>query len=196
MRFRAVLRHPVVDTTTAETVGEVISFLIDPATRRVVALRLGKIKGKASLLAWEDLKAFGVDAVTIEGAGRLRRATEEISGASEHDLLGRRVLSAGGDEFGTVNDVEFDPQTGRLEELITADGSLAAQGILGIGSYAVVVEDAGPNEAAERPVAGAAGDRPWEDWTKEELYQRAQQLGIEGRSSMTKEDLLAALRHR
>lgn len=196
MRFRAVLRHPVVDTTTAETVGEVIGFLVDPATRRVAGLRLGRIKGKASLLAWEDLKAFGVDAVTIEGAGRLRRAAEEIREASVHDLLGRRVLTAGGDELGAVEDVEFDPQTGRLEHLITAEGSVVGGRIFGVGSYAVVVADVDSNEASERPAAGAFGDRPLDEWTKEELCERAQELGIDGWASMTKEELLAALQQR
>lgn len=35
---------------------------------------------------------------------------------------------------------------------------------------------------------------PFEEWTKDELYDRAQQLDIEGRSNMTKDELIAALR--
>jgi len=35
---------------------------------------------------------------------------------------------------------------------------------------------------------------PYEDWTKDELYGRAQELGIEGRSDMTKDELIEALR--
>lgn len=34
----------------------------------------------------------------------------------------------------------------------------------------------------------------YEDWTKDELYGRAQELGIEGRSDMTKDELINALR--
>lgn len=34
----------------------------------------------------------------------------------------------------------------------------------------------------------------YEDWTKSELYERAQELDIEGRSSMSKRQLIAALR--
>jgi len=33
-----------------------------------------------------------------------------------------------------------------------------------------------------------------EDWTKDELYARAQELDIEGRSEMTKDELIEALR--
>lgn len=35
---------------------------------------------------------------------------------------------------------------------------------------------------------------PYEDWSKEELYDRAQELGVDGRSDMTKNELIAALR--
>ncbi len=35
---------------------------------------------------------------------------------------------------------------------------------------------------------------PYEEWTKDELYDRAQDLDIEGRSDMTKDELIAALR--
>jgi hypothetical protein len=35
---------------------------------------------------------------------------------------------------------------------------------------------------------------PYEEWTKEELYARAQELEIEGRSTMDKGELIEALR--
>ncbi|WP_121629923.1 DUF7218 family protein [Tropicibacter alexandrii] len=35
---------------------------------------------------------------------------------------------------------------------------------------------------------------PYEDWTKDDLYERAQELEIEGRSDMTKDELIDALR--
>ena len=35
----------------------------------------------------------------------------------------------------------------------------------------------------------------YEDWTKDDLYGRAQELGIEGRSDMSKADLIVALRN-
>ncbi|MEE2950810.1 Rho termination factor, N-terminal domain [Fulvimarina manganoxydans] len=34
----------------------------------------------------------------------------------------------------------------------------------------------------------------YEKWTKDELYDRAQELDIEGRSGMTKDELIGALR--
>ena len=40
---------------------------------------------------------------------------------------------------------------------------------------------------------GHSGD--YEDWTKKDLQQRARQIGISGRSSMSKAELIEALRH-
>ncbi|QPH56118.1 DUF7218 family protein [Pontivivens ytuae] len=36
--------------------------------------------------------------------------------------------------------------------------------------------------------------KPYEQWTKDELYDRAQELEIKGRSDMTKDELIEALR--
>jgi len=36
---------------------------------------------------------------------------------------------------------------------------------------------------------------PYEEWTKEELYEQAQLVEIEGRADMTKEELIEALRN-
>ncbi|MFN4101053.1 MAG: Rho termination factor [Pararhodobacter sp.] len=36
---------------------------------------------------------------------------------------------------------------------------------------------------------------PYEDWTKEDLYERAREIGIEGRASMTRAVLIDALRN-
>ncbi len=46
-------------------------------------------------------------------------------------------------------------------------------------------------------VAGKRGGKapPYEDWTKDELYEKARKVGIEGRSSMSKGELISALRH-
>jgi hypothetical protein len=35
----------------------------------------------------------------------------------------------------------------------------------------------------------------YEDWTRQQLYDRARDLGIEGRSSMSKSELIEALRN-
>ena len=48
-----------------------------------------------------------------------------------------------------------------------------------------------------RRAVGAKGGRSgdYEDWTKQELMQRARQIGIDGRSKMSKAQLIKALRN-
>lgn len=47
-----------------------------------------------------------------------------------------------------------------------------------------------PDRMGPRSGSGAS----YEDWTREELYQKAREVGIEGRSDMSKEELINALR--
>ena len=48
-----------------------------------------------------------------------------------------------------------------------------------------------PHEAGRR-----GGQSPaYEEWTKDELYERAKELGIEGRSDLDKSQLIDALRN-
>jgi hypothetical protein len=45
--------------------------------------------------------------------------------------------------------------------------------------------------------AGRRGGKapPYEEWTLDDLYDRAQEIGIEGRSKMHKQELISALRN-
>lgn len=49
-----------------------------------------------------------------------------------------------------------------------------------------------------RSTAGKRGGRApkYEDWTKDDLQQRAREIGIDGRSKMNKSELIDALRNR
>jgi hypothetical protein len=55
------------------------------------------------------------------------------------------------------------------------------------------------NAAADegRSTVSARGGRsePYEEWTKDELEERAREIGIEGRSEMAKDELIEALRN-
>ncbi|UUF12780.1 MULTISPECIES: Rho termination factor [Flavobacterium] len=49
---------------------------------------------------------------------------------------------------------------------------------------------------ANTPDAGEKGGkaRPYEEWTKDELYQQARKVGVSGRSYMNKKSLIKSLR--
>ena len=53
----------------------------------------------------------------------------------------------------------------------------------------------GCSSGSSPPVASRGGRiGPYENWTKKDLLQRAREIGIKGRSSMSKSQLITALR--
>ena len=133
--------HPVMSLESANRIGRVAGAVIDPATRRVVALRLRKTSGDGDTLHWEDLTALGQDAVTVAGQRLVTSArgrAEALSG-KEHELVGKRVLTSAGDEVGEVDDVDVDVESGSVTRLVTSEGDVDGARLVGCGSYAVVV---------------------------------------------------------
>ncbi|SFQ94840.1 DUF7218 family protein [Poseidonocella sedimentorum] len=74
-------------------------------------------------------------------------------------------------------------------------------------TYEALREDGMSKQKAARIANAQANDEmspskkggkapPYEEWTKDELYDRARELDIEGRSDMTKDALIEALRDR
>ena len=60
-------------------------------------------------------------------------------------------------------------------------------------------KDPGPSvkDDEQCETAGKRGGQspPYEDWTKDDLYERAQEIDIDGRSDMSKDELIDALRN-
>lgn len=145
MKFSETKGRKVVAMSTAETVGQIRGFLVDPASRSVVALRLKKTD-RGDVLRWDELTAFGVDAITVGDPTAITELDDELKalGGKRRRLLKKRVLTTGGDELGKVTDIEFDPDTGGLTNIILhEDKKLAADRLVGVGSYAVVVQENG-----------------------------------------------------
>jgi uncharacterized protein YrrD len=144
MLFSDAKGRKVVSSSTAETVGRVSRFVVDPVTRAVVGIELKKTD-QGDMLRWSDITAFGADAVTVTGPDRIGDGGEVVKALSgkAHRVLGKRVLTSTGDELGKVTDVDFDPETGVLLSLLVDSGpEVAASRLVGVGSYAVVVRDA------------------------------------------------------
>lgn len=140
MRFSDGIGLKVVSTSTAETVGKVHAFVVDPATRSVKALQLKK-SGDGDTLSWGDITGFGTEAVMIADPGRIAPAEEDVRALTgkEHDVVGKRVLSSGGEELGRVEDVEFDPASGAVTALVLGAGEVEGSRLVGVGDYAVIV---------------------------------------------------------
>lgn len=141
MRFSDASGRKVVSTATADQVGKVGAFVVDPVSRRVVALELKKTDG-GDTLPWENILAFGTDAVTVETVEKIGEHSEAVGEliGKDHHLVGKRTLSDSGDELGKVADVEFDPESGTVTSLMVGDSEIAGERLVGVGSYAVVVK--------------------------------------------------------
>jgi hypothetical protein len=69
--------------------------------------------------------------------------------------------------------------------------------------YEALRRDGASKEKAARIANTDRGDAarrggessPYEDWSKSDLYERAKEIGIDGRSTMTKDELIEALRN-
>lgn len=48
---------------------------------------------------------------------------------------------------------------------------------------------------ADNPGKKGGKHKKYEKWTKDELYEKAEEVGIEGRSKMDKDELIQALRN-
>jgi sporulation protein YlmC with PRC-barrel domain len=141
IRFSDISGNPVMDKSTATSVGRVQAPIVDPVTQRVIGFRVKKSKGPGDVLLWEAMAGLGPDALTVDSHERLAEPPAEWKhrAGSKLDLLGRLVLTEHGHELGKVKDVEFDPADGRVTSLMLKDAFVDGERLLGIGRYAVVV---------------------------------------------------------
>ncbi len=142
MRFTEATSRKVVSTSTAETVGQIADFVIDPRSHTVVAVTVKKTDAGDTVL-WPRITAFGTDAVTVAGAEAVVDANDVVAdlASKDHRLLGKRILTTAGEDLGPVTDVEFDPTSGAVVAVIAATGEIAGGRLIGIGSYAAIVHD-------------------------------------------------------
>lgn len=142
--FRRSRGRKVVSRASAHELGTVAHLLVDAARGHVAAVVIGHGK-KAVVVDWSALSGFGPDAVMVADEGALRPPADDRERAAADgklDIVGIRALTEHGNALGTVDDVTFDPQTGALEALLVGEREVPAVALLGVGSYAAVLEGA------------------------------------------------------
>lgn len=146
--FRNVEGRTVIASGTAESIGSVKGFVLDTAGRTIESIHVDGHGKRAVVLAWPAVQAFGADAVmaatdaepaTIDNDHQKAAVTGAVS------MLGSRVLTVDGREIGTVDDVEFDTDSGAVERVTTDHGPIDAHRLRSLGSYALVVDEAEPS---------------------------------------------------
>jgi len=138
--FRQARGRKVVSRATAQALGTVGHLLIDAG--RIVAVVVGQGR-KAQLVDWAGVSGFGPDAVMVADEAALRPPADDRERAAADgklEIVGVRALTELGTGLGTVDDVTFDPQSGALESLRVGDREIPAAALLGVGSYAAVIE--------------------------------------------------------
>lgn len=140
--FGGVRTLPVVAADDGEAVGRVDRFVIDPVTRHVGSIRLDHVVSDVRFLSWREVTSFDDEQVTISTAGVLRKPDGPREDGCRHDYrpVGKPVVTDDGRELGTVEDVEFDREDGRVTALLLEGGDrVGGHRIRGLGPYAFVV---------------------------------------------------------
>ena len=173
---------------------------LNVVVRRVGAMNSEAIRQYGHMTA-TMLDAFGdVVSVAWKGANGLVTATEKALGASA-DTVRNTSRRAFGDVKQARSTIEHrvqsaSGQVGRNLRSVGRDAEKVADRIEReaehAGDRAVKSADTAAAETAETVADHPTG--PYENWTKEELYERAQELDIDGRSGMSKTQLIKALR--
>src|SRR4051794_3692539 len=116
---KEALGRPVLSRSSAEQLGELRHFVVDPREARVsqLVVRGGRTE---QLVSWDDVTGFGPDAVMVSTSSALREPVsddDKADAAGRRDPLGKRLLNDQGNGAGAVQDAELDEETGTLRSL-------------------------------------------------------------------------------
>lgn len=138
------LRHrAILDISTATTIGRVEHLVIDVSDASVSALTIGKGPDNDVVLSWNEIKAIGPDAVTIETQEHLRAPENELeqrTAKGDLDPIDKLVLSDDGDKHGTLTDVVIDAESGAVTELLIGDLTIPGRALIGVGDFAAIID--------------------------------------------------------
>jgi len=141
--FNAANGRSIVAADNAETIGEVKGFVVDPTASMIESVHVAGRGRRAEVISRSKIQSFGADAVIAEHADD----PEDVAKGRDTDAVkgkiaarGSRVLDTNGFERGTVEDVLFDRETGRLTGVVSTEGHLRADSLRSLGSYALIVD--------------------------------------------------------
>ena len=176
-----------------------------PAPVDALALRVGAVNAEAlrqygRVTATTVDAVYGVVSVAWTGTAQLVDASDDALGASAGTVrrTGRRAIGDVRQASSTItnrgrsaarevqrNFSVVADRADRVEDRVEAETEAAADKV-------VKATDAGIAETGRTGADRPSG--PYESWTKDELYERAQELDLDGRSTMSKNQLVKALR--
>ncbi len=108
--------RPIVAIDCGDDIAEVRDVIFDPVSHRLVGFTLNKrgwFRGTLKeALPRDSIRAIGPFAIMVDSTASLverGEAAEKLDmSSSNFSVIGANVLSAGGDELGTVSDIVFE----------------------------------------------------------------------------------------
>jgi uncharacterized protein YrrD len=141
---REHLNKPVISSTKGEKLGKIKDLYLDPKLTTVVAAYLGRkgvIKRKKLMVERDKVQTFGVDAWLVQ-RGDVVVDSGQIVGSRNlvpsKQLRGRQIVSEGGTEIATVEDVVLDGQCnvkGFSLAKMPASGPLTERRAIALGAF-------------------------------------------------------------
>lgn len=130
MKASELIHRPVVSLSSGVKVGEVSDLSLDATHVKVQSLVLAGHEGN-SVVPFAAVRHVGADAVTIDDARIVQPPADngELTEPGIGALTGLSVMNHKGVIIGSVDDVEFDAETGQLVALLIHRG-----GLVGIGA--------------------------------------------------------------
>lgn len=135
----------VVATDDAKQIGQVEHLVLSPDARSVEAIHVAGKKQHADIVGWADVSSIGNDAVMVTSATSARQPESDADAkfvTGDVVIIGARVLDTEGDEIATVTDLQFDIDSGVIVGVTTTTGTIDADRIRSLGTFALVVDPA------------------------------------------------------
>lgn len=125
-RYSEVMGLPVICVDNGKKIGTVRDLIFYPKLKKVRAILLERtgchISKKAILL--DEVLSLGKDAVIVSDCSCAKKISEiekNENMGKKGTLMGLRIYSKSGEDFGTVKDILFDFKTGTIEGLELSD---------------------------------------------------------------------------
>lgn len=115
-KAREVIGLPVVSLDTGEEIGVVTDLLWSHPEKRIICLVVEEKGGfnHKRHLSLTKINSIGKDAVTVSSAEVLEDEREHLNATSLNQKEDELVLTQDGENLGTLNDVIFDVNEGKL----------------------------------------------------------------------------------
>lgn len=139
MLLSAVLRRPVLTPGAASELGRVVDVVIDPRATAIVALCVDAAIPER-VVRWADVTGFLQDAVVVRSADAVRSGEGRVAEllAGHRRMLNTPLVTADGRLVGRITNIEFDPRTGTVVNLITTKGPVRGAFLRAVGDHATV----------------------------------------------------------